>query len=445
MIKEIEIKDYIRNSYKKLYMTELNVSSMTSDVSEFSCCFLEEKDRARIDGGVTEEEIRAGLWALKPFKAPGPDGLHAGFYQCFWLVVKNSICNEVKGIFDKGYVLSYLNETLISLIPKCQNLEALSNYRPISLCNSVYKIVTKILVARIRLLLNKLISLMQTAFVPGKRGINNVLIAQELFHALDKKKGKMGFMAVKLDLEKAYDRLEWSFIYRVLQAFHFPLKITKIIMSCITSVNTSILVNGGALERFEPSRGIRQGDPLSPYIFILCMEYLGHLIEKKCVNGDWVPLKASKDNLGFSHLLFANDIILLSKADEHGCEAILDVLEKFCREFGQKISLDKSRIYFSPNVRNEVKEEISERLGIRETNNIGKYLGFPLKHQGVPRNPYNFIVERVMNKLVGWKAKYLSFVGRVVLIKSVMSAIPNHVMQGAVLHVHVCEKLDKIN
>ena len=92
-----------------------------------------------------------------------------------------------------------------------------------------------------------------------------------------------------------------------------------------------------------------------------------------------------------------------------------------------------------------MKEEISERLGIRETNNIGKYLGFPLKHRGVPRNPYNFIVERVMNKLAGWKAKYLSFVGRVVLIKSVMSTIPNHVMQGAVLHVHVCEKLDKIN
>ena len=299
--------------------------------------------------------------------------------------------------------------------------------------------------ARVRPLLNRLVSPVQTTFVPGKRGTDNVLIAQELFHALDKKKGKVGFMAVKLDLEKAYDLLEWSFIYRVLQAFHFPPKIIKIIMSCITSVNTSILVNGGALECFEASRGIRQGDPLSPYIFILCMEYLGHLIEHKCVNGYWVPLKASKDNLGFSYLLFANDIILCSKAEARGCEAILDVLGKFCRESGQKINLDKYRIYFSPNVRNELKEEISERLGIRETNNIGKYLGFPLKHRGVPRNPYNFIVERVMNKLAGWKAKYLSFAGRAVLIKSIMSAIPNHVMQGVVLPVHVCEKLDKIN
>ena len=177
MIDEVEIKDYIRNGFKKLYMTELNVSSMISDVFEFSCCFLEEEDRVRIDGGVTEEEVRASLWALKPFKALGPDELHMGFYQHFWMVIKNSVYNEVKGIFEKGCVPSYLNETLISLIPKCQNLETLNNYRPINLCNLVYKIVSKILVARIRSLLSSLISLVQTAFVPGRKDTDSVLIA----------------------------------------------------------------------------------------------------------------------------------------------------------------------------------------------------------------------------------------------------------------------------
>lgn len=138
---------------------------------------------------------------------------------------------------------SYLNETLISLIPKCQNPESLSNYKPISLCNSVYKIVSKIIVGRIRPHLGKLISPVQTAFVPGCRGTDNVLLAQELFYALDRKKGKIGYMAVKLDLEKAYDGLEWSFIHIVLQAFHFPLKLLRIIMGCVTSPSTSILVN----------------------------------------------------------------------------------------------------------------------------------------------------------------------------------------------------------
>ena len=215
-------------------------------------------------------------------------------------------------------------------------------------------------------------------------------------------------------------------------------------MSCIATTSISILVNGGALQLFKSSRGIRQGDPLSLYFFRLCMEYLGHLIEQKCVDGVWTPLKASKDNLGFSHL-FADDIILFGKVEPATCEAILEVLGKFCAESGQKISLEKSRVYFSPNVSESLKEEICDKLGIREMHDIGKYLGFPLRHRGATRNPYKFIVEKVMCKLAGWKAKYLSFVERTVLLKSVMSAIPNYVMQGVALPVHICDKLDKIN
>ena len=166
------------------------------------------------------------------------------------------------------------------------------------------------------------------------------------------------------------------------------------------------------------------------YIFILCMEYLGHLIEQKCVDGSWTPLKASKENLGFSHLLFTDDIILSFKVDSNAYEAILEVLEKFCTESKQKISTEKSRIYFSPNVNESLKEEVCDKLGIQEIHDIRKYLGFPLRHRGATRNPYIFIVEKVMSKLARWKAKYLSFTGRTVLIKSVMSTIPNYVMQG---------------
>lgn len=110
-----------------------------------------------------------------------------------------------------------------------------------------------------------------------------------------------------MDLEKAYDRFEWCFIHKVLKAYHFPQNIIKVIMSCVTSAKISILFNGGALESFTPSRGLRQGDPISPYLFILCTEYLGHLIEKKCMDGVWKPLKASHENIGISHLFFAED------------------------------------------------------------------------------------------------------------------------------------------
>ena len=115
---------------------------------------------------------------------------------------------------------------------------------------------------------------MQSAFLEGKRSSDNVIIAQELIYSLKNKKGKDGFMVVKIDLEKAYDRLEWSFIKMVLEHFNFPRNIINLIMSYVTTTSASILFNGGKLSSFQPSRGIKQGDPLSPFLFLLCIEFL---------------------------------------------------------------------------------------------------------------------------------------------------------------------------
>lgn len=156
-----------------------------------------------------------------------------------------TICEEVKSIFTHGVVPEHLNDTLVTLIPKCQSLESLKNYRPISLCNSVYKIVSKIIVESIRPHISKLVSPVQTTFVPRRKGINNVLIAQEPFYALDKEKGKEGYMIIKIDLEKACDRIEWCFIHKMLQAYHFPQNIIKVIMSCVTTTRVSILFSWG--------------------------------------------------------------------------------------------------------------------------------------------------------------------------------------------------------
>ena len=200
---------------------------------------------------------------------------------------------EVQKIFADKRVPEDLNYTHIALIPKIQGPETLDNYRPISLCNTVYKVVTKIIVARLRPYLDKLISPMQTAFVPGRKGIDNIIIAQEIIHGLGKKKGRTGYMALKIDLEKAYDKLEWSFIRDMLIRVNLPKDIIDLIMSCVSTVSTSILFNGEALDPIFPSRGIRQGDPIFPYLFIMCMDYLGQLIEEKCSGKLWHPVKAS--------------------------------------------------------------------------------------------------------------------------------------------------------
>ena len=229
-------------------------------------------------GGVLDEEIKAALWSFKPFKAPGPEGLHAGFFQRFWLVVGSSVMEEIKRIFIEKKVPEYLNTTHLALIPKIQGPETLGNYRPISLCNTVYIVLTKIIVARLRPFLGKLISPLQMAFVPGRKGMDNVIIAQEIIHSLSRKKGNTGYMAIKIDLEKAYDKLEWSFVREMLVRANLPSDLRDIIISYVSTVSTSILYNGEALEPIYPSRGIRQGDPLTPDLFIWCMDFLGQLL-----------------------------------------------------------------------------------------------------------------------------------------------------------------------
>ena len=139
-------------------------------------------------------------------------------------------------------------------------------------------------------------------------------------------------------------------------------------------------------------------------------------------------MKASRENIGISHLFFADDLMLFVKVSEKGSETVKEVLDKFCEELGQVISYEKSRIYFSQNISTNLKEKVCNNLDIQAASNLGKYLGFPLKHRGATRGQFNFVVERVLIKLVGWKKKFLSFAERIVLVKSVMNAIPNYVM-----------------
>ena len=143
-----------------------------------------------LEGRVSTEEIKSALWTTKPYKALGPDGLHTGFFQRFWLTVGESVKDEVLKAFSNRRIPDYLNKTHIVLIPKIQGPKTIANYRPISLCNSVYKIITKIIVARIRPHLERLISPLQAAFVPGRRGVDNFIIVQELVHSIGRTKGK---------------------------------------------------------------------------------------------------------------------------------------------------------------------------------------------------------------------------------------------------------------
>ena len=296
--------------------------------------FLENEEASTLCANLTRLEVKEGLGSLKPLKAPSPDGIHAGFFQAYWQQVGTSVVNEVFKVFQSSIMPSHLNETLITLIPKHLWADCLAAFRPISLCNTVYKVVTKIIVKRLRPFLPKLISPLQTAFVLGRMGLDNMIIAQEIIHTMTLKKGKTGFMVIKIDLEKAYDRLEWHFIRDVLELYRLPPPLIKLIMSCVSSSSISVLLNGGKPERFHPSRGIRQRDPLSPYLFIMCMEVLGFLIFRRCEENLWDPIRASRGGQAFSHLFFADDLVLFAKADLRNCNSVRETLDSFCELSG---------------------------------------------------------------------------------------------------------------
>ena len=159
---------------------------------------------------------------------------------------------------------------------------------------------------------------------------------------------------------------------------NFTEDIVDIIMSCVSTVSTEILFNGEALEPIYLLRGIRQGGPLSPYLFILYMEFLGQLIQEKCHANLWQPVKVSQSGPAFSHMFFVDDLVLFARADAINCSIIRDVLDDFCKMSGQIVSEAKSRVFFSPNVDRDSRESFCDILGFHSTPSLGKYLGFPI-------------------------------------------------------------------
>ncbi|XP_050216415.1 uncharacterized protein LOC126667478 [Mercurialis annua] len=394
--------------------------------------------------GITHGEIHQALFQMKPWKAPGIDGLPAGFYQNDWAVVGNSVCYFIQQTFRYGVMDTELNKTLITLIPKSSKPETIKDFRPISLCTVMYKLVTKIITNRLKSIMPRIINPTQVSFIAGRNITDNIIIAQEVIHSMRIKKGKEGWFAIKVDLEKAYDRLNWNFIEDTLLDVGIPAHIIRVIMHCISSSQMNLLWNGSASQEFKPSRGIRQGDPLSPYIFVLCMERLSHRICLAIQNREWSPIKLNRNGPDFSHLFFADDLVLFGKASEEQGLAIKSILEEFSNSSGLRVSLNKTKIFFSSNVQVQKAESIANVMGFQRTQDLGIYLGVPLLHSRVTKDTYLYILEKIKKKLSGWNASLLSMAGRLTLAKSVLMAIPGYTMQTTALPKGLCDQINRL-
>lgn len=258
---------------------------------------------------------------------------------------------------------------------------------------------------------------------------------------MSRMKSKKVFMSIKIDLEKAYDRLNWNFIVQCLQECHLPEKMINIIKHCVSSSSFKLLWNGDKTDAFTPTRGIRQGDPISPYLFVICMEQLSHIIADQVAVGYWIPMKAGKNGPLISHLLFADDLLLFCIEQAY---CVKHWLDQFFQAFGQKINAHKTQIFFSKSTEQQLRDEILQHTGFSQAPSLGRYLGANLSRGRSSRGHFKHIIDKIQSKLGGWKNQCLSMAGRVTLTKSVLSSIPYFYMQYVKLPKTICDEIEKI-
>ncbi|KAL0290483.1 UNVERIFIED_CONTAM: Retrovirus-related Pol polyprotein from type-2 retrotransposable element R2DM [Sesamum radiatum] len=269
---------------------------------------------------VSSAEIRQAIFDIDETKAPGPDG--------------------------NGRLLKQINATLISLIPKVNSPAVVAEFRPISCCNVLYKAITKILVQRMRSILDTLISPSQNAFVPGRSIGDNVLLAQELFSGYNQR-NLPPRCALKVDLRKAYDTVEWDFLKAALTLFGFPERFIQWIAECVTTPSYSVCINGAPHGFFRGARGLRQGDPMSPFLFVLVMEVLTLILRQRIEQNGGFSYHWRCEAVQLFQLSFADDLLLFSKAEPNSIQLFKDGLIDFAELSGLQANLQKSHLILS--------------------------------------------------------------------------------------------------
>lgn len=313
---------------------------------------------------------------MGPLKAPGSDGFPGLFFQSYWDVVGNDIFEAVQSFFQEGILLREWNHTNVTLIPKEKNPELMIHFHPISLCRFIYKVISKVLANRLKPFIDGIISEQQSAFITGRQIQDNIIVAHEVFHFLKhKKSGPKSSVAIKLDLNKAYDKVCWDFLLKVMERMGFDRRWIVWVQQCICTIKYSINVNGGQICDVMPNRGLRQGDPLSHYLFLLVADVFSLLLHKAIRNKSLAGIKMRKRCPVVSHLLFADDSLVFLEAKPSYCSNFIQLMEGFSEASGLSTNFQKSNLFFSSNISQSLKDDIKKILGMEEMDPGVKYLG----------------------------------------------------------------------
>lgn len=271
------------------------------------------------------------------------------------------------------------------------------------------------------------------------------MISYEIMHFMKRKtQGKLGWMALKLDMSKAYDRVEWVFRRRMLFLMGFGDDSVKLIMECVCLAKYQICHAGRRFGSIIPTRGIRQGDPLSSYLFLICMEGLSILLHEYEKRNNLLGIQIAKGAPRLTQMFFADDTYIFCKARVEEIEHVLDLLRVFEKASGQKINADKFSAFFTRNTDTEIREVICNMLKFKEADNSTTYLGLPNMMSKNKNVAMGYLKERLKDRVQGWEKKSLSRRGKEIMLKTVAQTLPNYAMSTFLFPQNLCDDMEKI-
>ncbi|XP_057803087.1 uncharacterized protein LOC131018376 [Salvia miltiorrhiza] len=375
----------------------------------------------------SDEEIAATVRSMDASSAPGPDGFSGVFFHHCWDIIKEDIIRAVRCFFLNSFLPDGCNANTLVLIPKAEAVSSVSDLRPIILSNFFFKIISKVLAVRLNRVASDIVSQNQFGFISGRSIHDCIMLGSEGFNCMNRT-NRSANMACKIDIKKAFDTMNWDFILKVFRVLGFHERFIQWISIIFSSARISILYNGHLSGYFACTRGVRQGDPLSPIIFGIAEDMLSHLILNCVAARRLTPMSFCRSMLFPTHLLYADDILIFCKASIRNAKTIKHILEYYGELSGQVCSLEKSRIYFAKGVSSSMKRGINQVLNFTQGNDHITYLGAPL-FVGKPRASHlTSIKDKIIHKFSRWAGLHLSMAGRICLVNSVIQSSLTHTM-----------------
>ena len=333
----------MRVEAKKLFETRFKSTKdfgVRLDAIEFKSPSAE--DSLSLITDFTEKEIRDVVWQCEGTKSPGPDGFYFNFLKKNWEVIKDEVVAAMVLFHENGCIPKGCNASFVALVPKVRDPVKLEQYRPISLVGAMYKIIAKVLAERIKNVLPYVIDKSQSTFLKGRGILDSALMANEVVE--DLRRGGSSGLCLKMDFEKAYDSVRWEFLYDMLQRMGFHYRWILWIRGCMESASVSVLVNGSPTEEFTPSRGLRQGDPLAPFLFLVVTEGLAGLVREAVKANLLTGLKVGRKEIVMSLLQFADDNLFFCEDSFTNVVTLKAILRGFELASGLKINFHKSKL-----------------------------------------------------------------------------------------------------